>query len=397
LNYSRYAYRLRGGPRFVEGGIVPALLERARNRSDSKRIQRLKKRVEEDGSDHLAEFELIQAMWDEGDREASVRRCRKLVVRKRVPDGILEHAAIFLFERRAIEEARDCFERLGASNPARAMPRYFLGRIHQLRGDSEASYEAHDESIDLEPQNAECYYRYGVTLSRSERPEEAERYFRKALELDQSHAKAYTNLGYLLDIRGRSDEAMRLFRKAVQCNPNSAEAHFNLGALFGENGDHERAIREFHLAIRLDPDCVEAHFNLGLALFECGELNEALQSFKTVLKYDASHRDARYYVGMVLYRKGVYSRALKILQQVLRDDPGNPSVLYHIGVCYNRMDQPVKAIPPLKRVTELLPDDGRAYYYLGVVYDKTGRVDEAKQNYRTADSLFHKSGPQSAA
>jgi tetratricopeptide (TPR) repeat protein len=393
----RYACRPIGGPRFLEGEQVPALTEKTRQRGDTKRIQQLKKRVEENGSDHLAEFELIQAMWGEGERESAVRRCRKLVKRGNLPEGILEHAAVFLFERRAINEARECFERLGSSNPRRAMPHYFLGRIHQLRGDSEASYDAHTESIDLEPDNAECYYRYGVTLSRNERLEDAEQYFRKAIELDRTHAKAYTNLGYLLDLQGQPDQAMGLFRKAVQCNPNSAEAHFNLGALFGESGEHDRAIREFHLAIRLDPDCVEAHFNLGLALYERGELNEALQRFKTVLKYDASHRDARYYVGMVLYRKGVYARALKILQQVLRDDPGNPTVLYHIGVCYNRMDQPVKAIPPLKRVTELMPDDGRAYYYLGVVYDKTGMVDEAKKNYRAADSLFHKSGPQSAA
>ena len=91
-----------------------------------------------------------------------------------------------------------------------------------------------------------------------------------------------------------------------------------------------------------------------------------------------------------------YGKALKALQNVLKDDPENPSVLYHIGVCYNRMDEPFKAIPPLKRVTELTPEDGRAYYFLGVVYDKQGQTDEAKKHYRTADSLFHKSGPQRA-
>ena len=393
----RYTDRLSGRGRFPEGDYVRVHPDKSRQKDDTRRIQQLKRRVDEDRFDHLAEFELIQAMWEAGGRDASLRRCRKLVKCKGLAEGILESAAEFLFDRRSIDEARDCFERLGASSPTRAMPHYFLGRIHQLQGDAEASYSAHMESIELEPGNAECYYRYGVTLSRNERLEEAEDYFRKSIDLDHTHSKAYTNLGYLLDLQGRSAEAMQLFRKAVQCNPHSAEAHFNLGALFGESGNHERAIREFRLAIRLDPESVDAHFNLGLALYERGELNDALDTFHAVLKLDSSHRYASYYIGMALYRKGVYAKALKVLQKVLKGDSENPSVLYHIGVCYNRMDDPSRAIPPLKRVTELAPEDGRAFYYLGVVYDKTGMIEEAKKNYRAADSLFHKSGQQSAA
>jgi len=390
-------FALRKQAHTCQGVHVPVLLERTRQKNGSKRIQQLKRNVDENRSDYFAAFELVQALWEEGDRENAVRACRKLVKNHDLPKAILEPAAIFLFERRSLREARECFARLGASEPDKALPQCFLGRIHDLEGNPADACRAHEKSIQLEPSNAECYYRYGVTLARNERRGEAEEYYRTAISLDQAHSKAYTNLGYLIDLKGRCTEAMQLFRKAVQCNPHSAEAHFNLGALYGDSGNHERAIREFRMAVRLDPESVEAHFNLGLALYEIGELDEALATFKTVIKLDGSHRFARYYVGMVLYRKGVYGKALKVLQHVLKDDPDNPAVLYPIGVCYNRMDEPFKAIPPLKRVTELSPDDGRAYYFLGVVFDKTGMLDEAKKNYRTADSLFHKSGTQSAA
>ena len=92
---------------------MPVLIDKARQRGESRQIQQLKKRIDENKGDLMAAFELVQAMWQEGYREDAVKRCRKLVTRKNLSDAVVEQAAVFLFDRRALHEAREVLLGLG--------------------------------------------------------------------------------------------------------------------------------------------------------------------------------------------------------------------------------------------------------------------------------------------
>ena len=55
------------------------------------------KQIEENSSDYFTEFELIQAIWEEGNRDTAIRKCRNLVLRNEIPDIIQETRKIHIF------------------------------------------------------------------------------------------------------------------------------------------------------------------------------------------------------------------------------------------------------------------------------------------------------------
>ncbi|KAG9342639.1 hypothetical protein JZ751_016076 [Albula glossodonta] len=100
----------------------------------------------------------------------------------------------------------------------------------------------------LYPRHASAMNNLG-TLTRH--PEEAERYYRKALEINPQHNRALFNLGNLLKLwaatgrtsmkrvcvrpsQGKEEEAEQLLKDSILFGPHFADAYSSLASLFAE-------------------------------------------------------------------------------------------------------------------------------------------------------------------
>lgn len=89
------------------------------------------------------------------------------------------------------------------------------------RGEAEEAFSEFREALRINPRYGITYHNIGLVLAyHLGKPEEAIRYFLKAIELDPLLVQSHYSLANILAKEGRPDDAVHYFRKAVQTNPN---------------------------------------------------------------------------------------------------------------------------------------------------------------------------------
>jgi DNA-directed RNA polymerase subunit alpha len=141
-----------------------------------------------------------------------------------LPDRGKDGAQAFAFLR-VLDDAGDA-DRLAAhlelagallTEPDR---KYFQGRVHELRRETEAAIACYDD----------------------------------VLALEESHKHALFRLAVNVDLRGEDEEARELYERALMRPPVNVACVVNLGILYEDIGNYRRAMQCFDLALQADPD-----------------------------------------------------------------------------------------------------------------------------------------------
>ena len=126
----------------------------------------------------------------------------------------------------------------------------------------------------------------GEALADSERYDEAEDAFRKAIQADPAHAHAYFHLARTLRAKGRDQAAEELYRVAIAHDLNLVEAWFNLAHVLEEQNKKDEAIDCLRTCLQVDPQYADAHYNIALMLEETGKGREAATHWTAYLHLD---------------------------------------------------------------------------------------------------------------
>ncbi|MFO0841150.1 MAG: tetratricopeptide repeat protein [Gemmataceae bacterium] len=134
-------------------------------------------------------------------------------------------------------------------------------------------------AVPEEDESADASYARGLVEMRSNRPERAEPYLRRALVRDRGHFDACYNLMLCLTRLGRGEEAgtvkarleqieadqkrlIAISTREMDASPSNPDLHCELGEIYQRLGHPERGARWFRTALRHDPDCRRAHEGL---------------------------------------------------------------------------------------------------------------------------------------
>ncbi|MFB9275244.1 tetratricopeptide repeat protein [Cohnella cellulosilytica] len=145
-----------------------------------------------------------------------------------------------------------------------------------FQGDFEAAVQWFGQAIELEPDNAEYYFRGSITCARSGKHAQAMDYAKKAADLDPEEPSYRLHLR-MLQARERFAEArwllsqpepdvgrsVVLLREAVQLDPLSAQAKLLLGIAYRAQRQYDLALDSLRDALQLDPSLGEARKWLG--------------------------------------------------------------------------------------------------------------------------------------
>ncbi len=145
-----------------------------------------------------------------------------------------------------------------------------------FQGDFEAAVHWFGQAIELEPDNAEYYFRGSITCARSGKHVQAMDYAKRAADLNPGEPSYRLHLRMLL-ARERFAEARRLLsqtepdvgrgvallQEAVQLDPLSAQAKLLLGIAYRAQRKYDLAQDCLRDALQLDPGLGEARKWLG--------------------------------------------------------------------------------------------------------------------------------------
>ena len=157
----------------------------------------------------------------------------------------------------------------------------------------QAAKESHKAAANVAKQIAELFG--------TDEPEQATRYFKRALEHQHKSSSPqdtslYISLGIVLRKQGKWEEAISEYVQALQIFRNDANIYYNIAVAAGEGGDYRQvgdALRRV-LAINKHFAATSASvaYNMGVMLKKCSEKRLAYKMLETCLAMKPNHAGA---------------------------------------------------------------------------------------------------------
>ena len=175
-----------------------------------------------------------------------------------------------------------------------------IAQRHHEAGRLDEAERGYARVLTLRPKLVAAWFGRGLALTRLGRPGDAVPCFQAAVRLDARHIESRIQLGALLVARD-PDEALRWFERALEVDPSQARArrftvlgHMAKGAQCGDREDWDAMFGSYRRALALDPTHAGAHFSLAVELLRQGEYEEGWREYEwrwTWDKFDDRPRD----------------------------------------------------------------------------------------------------------
>jgi TolB-like protein/DNA-binding SARP family transcriptional activator/Tfp pilus assembly protein PilF len=168
-----------------------------------------------------------------------------------------------------------------------------------------------------------------------DRPDAAEREFRRAIAINQNLAVAHAWYGTMLSaVLGRFPEGLRESRIARRLDPLSTQVLTHAGTTFRAAGQHDSAVSFLKMAREIEPTAAE--FTLAKTYLEMGLWREAGALLDSAIAAGRNQRQALGYRAYIYARSGRPELALEILQKL--ENPDNQEnawdaiAIVHLGL-----------------------------------------------------------------
>jgi tetratricopeptide (TPR) repeat protein len=195
--------------------------------------------------------------------------------------------------------------------------------------------------INLQPRRRPAAPIGTVDASLASVPEEALKFYRKAIELARG---------------GDRERAVEELKRALSIDPDFMLAHNELGAQYLKLGQFERAAAEFRAALKLAPEAFAPRLNYGIALLRLKDLAGAATELELALQKNSSSAAANMYLGEALIRMGRYDQAEKYLRRAIDLNEAEAAESYrYLGALYIERQQDDLAANALDRYLRLAP------------------------------------------
>ena len=238
-----------------------------------------------------------------------------------------------------------------------------------------------------------CHNNLGAMRMAEGRVDAALPHLEESLRLNPRNAEALNNLGYVRRVQGRYEDAVRAHEESLRLAPNVASTLTNLGVALHGAGRHDEALARYQEAVRLAPRLPEAHHNIGRVLQEMGRAGEALTAIEMAIQLRPDYADAWDNKGNALLRLQRTDEAIRAFQQASKLAPGDERLRGKLAALYvregdGRLDhgRPQEAIPYYRAAldTPALVDAPMVHNNLGIALAMTGDIRSAAEQFIAA-------------
>ena len=213
--------------------------------------------------------------------------------------------------------------------------------------------------------------------------------------------------------RGDLSQSEQKYLEVIRLAPQLAIAYHNLGIVYFMQRKYRESTTVLEKAVKLSPRLAGAHVILGLDYYQLYESQKAVDALQAALRLNPSDTNALLYLGKSQIQMRDYRKAAKTLERLVDSRPADPEGLYTLSLSYmklmletvNRLGQ---AAPQSYLFSLLMAQDAEArnddetaiskyrealalrvrpdavgiHYALGSVYARTGKYEEAAEEFK---------------
>jgi tetratricopeptide (TPR) repeat protein len=243
--------------------------------------------------------------------------------------------------RNHYDRARDALERAMKMKGAATVPMLLdLARVAYKQKDFEGAlgYLAH--ARDLEPQNAEVHFFFGITCIELNLGNEAYEALKEAVALAPGNAYVNYAMGAVAIHRHEPSEALPYFEAYVRLKPDDPRGRFALGAARFYSNEFDAARTDLDRAATFPETAAGAHYFLARIARQANEFEKARDEIGRALEADPEYADAWSELGYLQTRSGDYQAAEQSLMKALTKDPDNYTATVNLVALYSRTRDP---------------------------------------------------------
>jgi tetratricopeptide (TPR) repeat protein len=215
-----------------------------------------------------------------------------------------------------------------------------LARVAYRQQDYQGAlgYLAHARDVD--PQNAEVHFFFGLACVELNLGSEAYEALKKAVALAPENAFINYALGAVSIHRHEPSEAIPYFEAYVRLKPEDPRGRFALGAAKFYSNDFPGARASLAEAARTVETAAGAHYFLARIARQTNDLVTAREEIDRALSANPRYADALAELGLLQTRAGDYTAAERSLNQALAIDADNYAATVNLATLFARTRDP---------------------------------------------------------
>jgi Tfp pilus assembly protein PilF len=216
---------------------------------------------------------------------------------------------------------------------------YFeLAKVYEATEHYENAIPAMRLAIELEPDNIDYRFNYGLLLTHSKAPQGAVIRLEEAVARFPKSAKLWFALGFAQLEDHRDSSARTSFARAAELDPTYTPAQVFLGVTALDQGNYKEAQMYYARALQLAPSVGILHEMIAEAMQKERPPNTAgaQAELKRSIQMDPSFAAAYLELGKLYLQEGNVALAIPTLEQAVRLDPAMTEAHFHLGRAYHR-------------------------------------------------------------
>lgn len=104
--------------------------------------------------------------------------------------------------------------------------------------------------------------------------------FNESLKIEPNNAETHYFRGLAFDLLEENDKAIEDYSAAIRISPENTFAYNNRGTVYAELKNYPKAIEDYNQALQLDAENANAYYNRGLAHAALEKSTEAIADFQ---------------------------------------------------------------------------------------------------------------------
>jgi serine/threonine protein kinase/uncharacterized protein HemY len=215
-----------------------------------------------------------------------------------------------------LEASIEASERAIALNPDLSEAYKALGLAYLGKGWNRKSIKANQKAIELNPNNVQATGNMGWTYLRKGEFEKAMPWVKKMLALDPTLPYSYYTMGTLYSYLDDYAKAEQWLNKALDLQPDFPDVISGLIMYYLGQGEHQQAVEHSQKLLAMVPDGFLALNSAGLVELFSGNYEQAQQYYQKSIEIRSTYENLTD-LGYVYWKKGQQDEARKLFSQSL--------------------------------------------------------------------------------
>ena len=192
---------------------------------------------------------------------------------------------------------------------------------------------------------------------RTNRLEEAEQNYRRAVELFPEAARMHYFLGSVLQQQRKNDEALPVLEKTLKLDPKNVDAMSALAMIYDNRKVYSKSDSLYQEAIKLDPEdpLILNNYSYSLSVRDL-KLESAKKMSMKAVAADSTNGAYLDTLGWIYFKLGNYEEALKYVTRAVEVRDSSAEVWEHLGDIYEKLNDLEAAKRNWKKALELEAD-----------------------------------------